>query len=120
VNELPEADSRVVRLPVKGSAADFAQKMADAVARGLEPLGASGKLATLYFIEKKHGLMLTESFTDPDRFISALTAMYGRGTQILEISIVKEIVLAFGLSTTPTSFQSAVKEAARQYKPTQK
>jgi hypothetical protein len=105
-----------VHVTIKGHSAEFTQKMVDAVTAGLEPLGSSGRSATIYFIEKRNGVGLTDAFTNPGRFLAALDEMFGLGAKILELSIVKAVADAFGLRTAPASLDTAVKEAARQYK----
>jgi hypothetical protein len=113
-----QADSRVlgVHVTIKGYSAEFTQKMVDAVTVGLEPLGSSGRSATIYFIDKRNGVGLTDAFANPSRFLAALDEMFGLGAKILELSIAKAVANAFGLQTAPTSLVIAVKESARQYK----
>jgi hypothetical protein len=106
----------VVQVSIKGFSAEFTKKMVDAVTIGLEPLGNSGRSATLYFLEKKNGVRLTDAFTNPSRFLATLTEMFGLGAKILEVSISKAIAFAFGLESTPATLDIAVKGAVRQFK----
>src|ERR1700687_4036887 len=110
----------VVHVSIKGFSAEFTQKMVDAVTQWLAPLGNSGRSATIYFIEKKNGVRLTDAFTNPNRFLGALNEMFGLGAKILEPSIVKAIAEAFGLESTPISLDLAIKGAVRQYKSSQR
>jgi hypothetical protein len=107
----------VVHLPPKGLDDDFTRRMVEAITVGLEPLGNSGRSATIYFIQEKNGVGLTVAFTNPGLFLATLTEMFGLGARILELSIAKAISVAFGLEPAPTSLDFAVKGAVRQYKP---
>lgn len=114
----PEGDKLVgvMRVHFDAFPAEFTQKMIDAANRGLEPLGSDGAASTIYYLDKFHGVRLAEVFANPKRFLSALTALYGVGVDILEPSIAKSIAFEFSLPTSPTSLDLAVKDAVRQYK----
>ena len=104
-----------VHVSFKGLPPDFTQKIADAVIKGLSPLGDSGRKASLYLLEKQYNVRVTDALTNPRSFLSGLTKMFGLGAQYLESSIIDEITKTFSLSARPVSLSLAVREAGRKY-----
>ena len=98
---------------------DFTQKMVNAVTKGLSSL-ETGRASTMYYLEKNHGVRLTDAFTRPNHFLSGLHGILGEGAAFIERSIVEEISASFTLSPKPASLGLAVNAAARQYKASQK
>jgi hypothetical protein len=105
----------VVHASFKAFPPDFTQKMVDAVTRGLSPMGDSGREASLYFLEKRYNVRVTDVLANPKRFLSVLTKMFGQGAQLLESSIIDDITATFALPARPASLSVAVREAGRKY-----
>ena len=106
---------RVVHASFKAFPPDFTQKMVDAVSRGLSPLGESGREASLYFVEKRYNVRVTDALANPRRFLSVLAEMFGLGARLLESSIIDEITATFALPARPVSLSVAVREAGRKH-----
>jgi hypothetical protein len=70
------------------------QAIRECVEKGLlDTLGGSAEAATLYFIETKGGVKLSKVSRDPEGFVEALGAIFGRGSVELMKGILKELRL---------------------------
>lgn len=71
----------------------------DSVCRTLEAiLGESGKMVILYYIKNNHDLPVDEIVRKPREFADALENIFGIGTCMIEVSILKNMYKDLGLS----------------------
>jgi hypothetical protein len=79
--------------------------------RGLETLGVSARLFVYSNLERSLGVKREQILDDPEKLVQGLRMVFGDGSRVLELAIVREIRKLYGIPLEVDNLSQAVRLA---------